>query len=113
MQREMTKTENILDNIALTNLALIIVAISTIFMRESSIEKLPIVVRHILSFLHDHAVLFSLMNFGIMIISSFWLVMLGKCLDTREQERVNKYILENQSNTKSRLELTKLQERSY
>jgi len=71
MQREMTKTENILDNIALTNLALIIVTISTIFMRESSIEKLPIVVRHILSFLHDHAVLFSLMNFGIMIISSF------------------------------------------
>ena len=46
MQREMTKTENILDNIALTNLALIIVTISTIFMRESSIEKLPIVVRH-------------------------------------------------------------------
>ena len=53
------------------------------------------------------------MNFGIMIISSFWLVMLGKCLDTREQERVNKYILENQQNTKSRLELTKLQERGY
>lgn len=113
MQREMTKTENILDNIAFTNLALIIVTISTIFMRESSIEKLPIVVRHILSFLHDHAALFSLMNFGIMIISSFWLVMLGKCLDTCEQERVNKYILENQSNTKSRLELTKLQERGY
>lgn len=55
MQREMTKTENILDNIAFTNLALIIVTISTIFMRESSIEKLPIVVRHAFLFLRHHA----------------------------------------------------------
>lgn len=113
MQREMTKTENILDNIALTNLFLILLAIMSACISVNTIERLPIVVRHILSFLHDHAVLFSLMNFGIMIISSFWLVMLGKCLDTCEQERVNKYILENQSNTKSRLELTKLQERGY
>lgn len=113
MERKMTKTENILDNIALTNLFLIFLAIMSACISVNTIERLPIVVRHILSFLHDHAVLFSLMNFGIMIISSFWLVMLGKCLDTREQERVNKYILENQSNTKSRLELTKLQERGY
>lgn len=56
MQREMTKAENILDNVALTNLALIIVTISTIVMRESSIEKLPIVVRHAFLFLRHHAI---------------------------------------------------------
>lgn len=113
MQREMTKTEKILDNIALTNLALIIVTISTIFMRESSIEKLPSIVRHVFLFLHHHAMWFSLINFGIMIICTFWLVALGNCLDAREKEYSEKYVLNNDSNTKSRLELIKLKERGY
>ena len=113
MERKMTKTENILDNIALTNLFLILLAIMSACISVNTIEKLPIIIRHILSFLHDRAMMFSLANFGVMIISSFWLVMLGKCLDEREQERVNKYVSNNQSNTKSRLELTKLQERGY
>lgn len=111
MQREMTKTEKILDNIALTNLALIIAAISTIFMHESTIEKLPIIIRHIFLFLHHHAALFSSMNFGIMMSCAFWSVMLGNCLDAREEEYSEKYLLNNDSNTKSRVELIKLKER--
>ena len=111
MNREMTKTEKILDSIALTNLALIIVTISTIFMRESSIEKLPIIVRHVFLFLHHHAMLCSLMNLGIMLIAGCWSVMLGNCLDAREKEYSEKYLLSNDSSTKSRVELIKLQER--
>lgn len=60
MNREMTKTEKILDNIALTNLALLVVTISTVFMRESSIEKLPIIVQHVFLFLRHHAMFFRL-----------------------------------------------------
>ena len=107
----MTKTENILDNIALTNLALIIVAISAVLVKESTITTLSIVVRHVFLFLHHHATWFSLMNFGIMMICAFWSVMLGNCLDTHEKERSEKYVLNNDSNTKSRLELIKLKER--
>ena len=111
MQREMTKTEKILDNIALTNLALIIVAISTIFMNNNDIERMPIIVQHVFSFLRHHTALFSLMNFGIMMICAFWSVMIGNYLDAREKEYSEKYVLNNDSNTKSRLELIKLKER--
>lgn len=60
MERKMTKTENILNNIALTNLFLILLAIMSACISVNTIERLPIVVRHILSFLHDHAALFHL-----------------------------------------------------
>lgn len=113
MQREMTKTENILDNIAFINLALLIVTISAALVKERTIETLPIIVRHVFLFLRHHAMWFSWMSFGSMMICAFWSVILGNCLDEREQECSKKYILENQSNTKSRLELTKLQERGY
>ena len=117
MQREMTKTEKILDNIALTSLAVILVTISTVFMHESTIEKLPSIVRHAFSFLQHHAAEFSLMSFGIMLIAGYWSAALGDLLDTREQERyqnyAQKYVLSNDANTKSRLELTTLKERGY
>lgn len=113
MQREMTKTENILDNIVLTNLGLIAVAISTIFMHENDINSMPIIIRHIFSFLQHYTVEFSLLNFGIMLIAGFWSAALGTLLDEHEQECSQKYILSNDSNTKSRLELTKLKERGY
>ena len=113
MQREMTKTEKILDNIALANLALIIVAISTIFMNNNDVESMPIIIRHVFSFLRHHTALFSLMNFGIMMICAFWSVILGNCLDAREKEYSEKYLLSNDSSTKSRVELIKLQERGY
>lgn len=115
MQREMTKIEKILDNIALTSLGLLIITISTIFIHESSIEKLPNVIRHIFSFLHHHTAVVSFLSFGIMLIAGFWSAALGEILDNREQERsqryVQKYVLSNDSNTKSRLELVKLKER--
>lgn len=113
MQREMTKTENILDNIALTNLALIIVTISTIFMRESSIEKLPIIVRHVFLFLRHHAMWFSFINVGMMFIAACMSVAIGNRLDAREKEYSEKYVLSNDANTKSRVELIKLQERGH
>lgn len=113
MQREMTKTEKILDNIALTNLGLIAVAISTIFMHENDINSMPMIIRHIFSFLQHYTAEFSLLNFGIMLIAGFWSAALGTLLDEHEQERSQKYILSNDSNTKSRLELTKLKERGY
>ena len=113
MQREMTKTEKILDNIALTSLGLLIVTISTVFMHESTIEKLPIIVRHVFLFLRTHSMAVSLLNFGITLIAGFWSAALGELVDTREQERSQKYVLSNESNTKSRLELTKLKERGY
>ena len=117
MQREMTKTEKILDNIALTSLGLLIITISTIFMHERTIEKLPSVVRHVFSFLQHHAAEFSLMSFGVMLIAGFWSAALGDLLDTREQERsqnhAQKYALSNDLNTKSRLELITLKERGY
>ena len=50
MQREMTKTEKILDNVVLTNLGLIAVAISTIFMHENDVNSMPIIIRRIFSF---------------------------------------------------------------
>ena len=111
MQREMTKTEKIVDNIALTNLAWIIVAISTIFMNDNDIERMPIIVQHVFSFLRHHTAVFSLMNFGIMMICAFWSVMIGKYLDAREKEYSEKYLLSNDANTKSRVELIKLKER--
>ena len=46
MERKMTKTENILDNIALTNLFLIFLAIMSACISVNTIERLPIVVRH-------------------------------------------------------------------
>ena len=111
MQREMTKTEKILDNIAFTNVCLIMTAISTIFMNNNDIESMPIIIRHVFSFLHHHTALFSLMNFGIMMICAFWSAILGNYLDAREEEYSEKYMLSNDANTKSRLELIKLQER--
>lgn len=113
MQREMTKTENILDNIALTNLALIIVTISTIFMRESSIEKLPIIIRHVFLFLRHHAMGFSFINVGMMFIAACMSVAIGNRLDVRKKEYSEKYVLSNDANTKSRVELIKLQERGH
>lgn len=108
MQREMTKTEKILDNIVLTNLALLIVTISAVLVKEHAIETLPIIVRHVFLFLRYHAMWFSLINFVIMMICAFWSVILGNCLDAREKEYSEKYLLSNDSNTKSRLELVKL-----
>lgn len=113
MQREMTKTEKILDNIAFTNVCLIMTAISTIFMNKNDIESMPIIIRHVFSFLQHYVAEFSLLNFGIMLIAGFWSASLGELLDNREQERSQKYILSDDSNTKSRLELTKLKERGY
>ena len=107
----MTKTEKILDNIALTNLGLIAVAISTIFMHENDINSMPIIIRHIFSFLQHYTAEFSLLNFGIMLIAGFWSAALGTLLDEHEQERSQKYILSNDSNTKSRLELAKLRKK--
>lgn len=111
MQREMTKTEKILDNIALTNLGLIIVAISTIFMNKNDIDSMPSIIRHVFSFLQHYVAEFSLLNFVMMFIAGFWSAALGTLLDTHEQERSQKYVLSNDSNTKSRLELTTLKER--
>lgn len=111
MQREMTKTEKILDNIAFTNVCLIMTAISTIFMNKNDIESMPIVIRHVFSFLQHYVAEFSLLNFVMMFIAGFWSAALGTLLDEHEQERSQKYILNNDSNTKSRLELIKLQER--
>lgn len=117
MQREMTKTEKILDNIALISLGLLIITISTVFIHKSTIEKLPNIIRHVFSFLQRHVTVCSLLNFGVMLIAGFWSAALGELLDTREQERsqnyVQKYVLSNESNTKSRLELTTLKERGY
>lgn len=113
MQREMTKTEKILDNIALINLALLVVTISTVFMHESTIEKLPIIVRHVFLFLRHHAVLFSFINFGMMFIAACMSVAIGNRLDAREKEYSEKYVLSNDANTKSRVELIILQERGY
>lgn len=117
MQREMTKTEKILDNVALTGLGLIVVAISTIFMNTNNIDSMPIIIRHVFSFLRYHVAEFSLMSFGVTLIAGYWSAALGDLLDTREQEHyqryVQKYVLSNESNTKSRLELTTLKERSY
>ena len=113
MQREMTKTENIFDNIALTNLALVIVTISTVFMRESSIEKLPSIVQHVFLFLRHHAMSFSFINFGMMFIVACMSVAIGNRLDVREKEYSEKYVLSNDANTKSRVELITLQERGY
>lgn len=113
MQREMTKLEKILDNVALTNLALLIVTISAALVKERTIETLPIIVRHVFLFLRHHAMWFSLMNFGIMMICAFWSIILGNCLDAREKEYSEKYLLSNDSSTKSRLELINLQERGY
>ena len=109
----MTKTEKILDNIALTNLALIIVTISTIFMRESSIEKLPIIIRHVFLFLRHHVMWFSFINVGMMFIAACMSVAIGNRLDVREKEYSEKYVLSNDANTKSRVELIKLQERGH
>ena len=53
------------------------------------------------------------MNLGIMLIAGCWSIMLGNCLDAREKEYSEKYLLSNDSSTKSRLELIKLQERGY
>lgn len=64
-------------------------------------------------FLQHYTAEFSLLNFGIMLIAGFWSAALGTLLDEHEQERSQKYILSNDSNTKSRLELTKLKERGY
>lgn len=111
MQREMTKTEKILDNVVLTNLGLIAVAISTIFMHENDINSIPIIIRHVFSFLHYHVAEFSFLNFGVMFIAGFWSAAIGTLLDEHEQERSQKYISNNGSNTKSRLELTTLKER--
>lgn len=117
MQREMTKTEKILNSVVLTNLSLIVVAISTIFMNTNNIDSMPIIIRHVFSFLRYHVAEFSLLSFGIMLIAGFWSAALGDLLDNREQEHyqsyVQKYVLSNESNTKSRLELTKLKERGY
>lgn len=113
MNREMTKTEKILDNIALTNLALVIVAISTVFMRESSIETLPIIVQHVFLFLRHHTMSFSFINFGMMFIAACMSVAIGNRLDVREKEYSEKYVLSNDANTKSRVELITLQERGY
>ena len=113
MNREMTKTEKILDNIALTNLALVIVAISTVFMRESSIETLPIIVQHVFLFLRHHTMSFSFINFGMMFIAACMSVAIGNRLDVREKEYSEKYVLSNGANTKSRVELITLQERGY
>lgn len=113
MQREMTKTEKILDNLALTNLALIIVTISTIVMRESSIEKLPIIVRHVFLFLRHHTMWFSFINFGMMFVAGCTSVSIGNRLDAHEKEYSEKYVLSNDANTKSRVELITLQERGY
>ena len=111
MQREMTKTEKILDNIAFTNVCLIMTAISTIFMNKNDIESMPIIIRHVFSFLQRYVAEFSLLNFVMMFIVGFWSAALGTLLDEHEQERSQKYVLSNDSNTKSRLELIKLQER--
>lgn len=107
----MTKTEKILDNIALTNLALLIVTISAALVKEHTIEALPIIVRHVFLFLRYHAMWFSWMSFGSMMICAFWSVILGNCVEAREVERSEKYALTNDANTKSRVELIKLKER--
>lgn len=108
MQREMTKTEKILDNVVLTNLGLIVVAISTIFMNKNNIDSMPIIIRHVFSFLRYYVAEFSLLNFGIMLIAGFWRAALGTLLDEYEQERSQKYMLSNDANTKARLELVNL-----
>ena len=104
----MTKTEKILDNVVLTNLGLIAVAISTIFMHENDVNSMPIIIRRIFSFLQHYTAEFSLLNFGIMLIAGFWSAALGTLLDEHEQERSQKYMLSNDANTKARLELVNL-----
>lgn len=111
MQREMTKTEKILDNVVLTNLGLIVVAISTMFMNKNNINSMPIIIRHVFSFLRYYVAEFSLLSFGITFIAGFWRAALGTLLDTCEQEHSQKYVLSNDTNTKSRLELITLKER--
>lgn len=113
MQREMTKLEKILDNIALTNLALLIVTISAALVKERAIETLPIIIRHVFLFLRHHAMLFSFINFGMMFIAACMSVAIGNRLGVREKEYSEKYVLSNDANTKSRLELIKLQERCH
>lgn len=108
MQREMTKIEKILDNIALTSLGLLIITISTICMNTNNIDSMPIIIRHVFSFLRYHVAEFSLLSFGIMLIAGFWSAALGELLDEYEQERSQKYMLSNDANTKARLELVNL-----
>lgn len=111
MNREMTKTEKILDNIALTSVFIILLITIAMFTGESTIVKMPIVIRYILLFLHQYSGPFLCLSLGILFIAGFWSEALKDCLDDREQERSQKYISSNDSNTKSRLELTKLKER--
>lgn len=48
-----------------------------------------------------------------MFIAAYMSVAIGNRLDTHEKEYSEKYVLSNDTNTKSRLELIKLQERGY
>ena len=86
---------------------------SVSFMGQAEINYSHQVIRPLLQMLYDHNGLFLLLSAfaGFIAFDANLGIALRQKKD--QEQRYKKYMLENQSNTKSRLELTKLQERGY
>ena len=107
----MTKVDAALAIIGLTNLCLVFVSAIAACIDASTLENLPIILRQISLFLHHQVVPFAFGNLAMMLLVAFINEQYDEFMKEQTQELSKKYMLQNQSNTKSRLELIKLKER--
>lgn len=96
-----------------TSFSIALVTMSASFMGQAEINYSSQVLRPLLQILYDNKVIVLIASaFACLIAININLHVAVQQINAQEQHE-KKYILENQQNTKSRLELTKLQERGY
>lgn len=96
-----------------TSFSIALVTMSVSFMGQAEINYSSHVIRPLLQILYDNKVIVLIASaFMCLIAININLHITIQQINAQEQHE-KKHILENQQNTKSRLELTKLQERGY
>lgn len=96
-----------------TSFSIALVTMSASFMGQAEINYSSQALRPLLQILYDNKVIVLIASaFACLIAININLHIAVQQINAQEQHE-KKYILENQQNTKSRLELTKLQERGY